>query len=225
LNIITFLFIIFYFSSQLAFAAVNEISDDKKSQSAASTIDFFNFNNEDAYYLGLQIEFFGSDIGFQFKGKVIHLQEIDVLRAQLVDALEEIATLKEMVAATPTFLAVPYISLRATSNAGNGNCLSWPTVVHNSSPEVFQAATTKITVLQAGVYQIHFRLGVINSTNGYATFLQVNGANVAQAYLSDASSHYNTEQLTEILVLEANDELTVSNQCNKSNVITTCSPC
>ena len=199
---------------------MNEISDDKKSQSAASTIDFFNFNNEDAY-LGLQVEFFGSVIGFQFKGKVIHLQEIDVLRAQLVDALEEIATLKEMVAATPTFLAVPYISLRATANAGHGKCLSWPTVVHNSSPEVFQAATTKITVLQAGVYQIHFRLGVINSTNGNATFLQVNGANVAQTYLSDASSHRNTEQLTEILVLEANDELTVMNQCTNSNVITT----
>ena len=151
---------------------------------------------------------------------MIPLQEIDVLRAQLVDALEEIAALKEK-AAAPTVLAVPCISLRSTANVGNGGILNWPTVVHNSSPKVFQAATTTITVLQAGVYQIHVRLGVINTTNGYATFLQVNGANVAQAFLSDGHGYQNTEQLTETLVLKANDRLTVMNQCSGNNFINT----
>ena len=61
---------------------------------AGALIDFMNYGAEDAY-LALSISVFGSPVGFEFKLKENELKDVDVLRAQLVDAQEELLLLKK----------------------------------------------------------------------------------------------------------------------------------
>ena len=198
----------------------SEIEDNSK-KAAESSVDFLNFGAENEY-LALKILVFGTWIGFELPLKSISLQEVDLLRAQVIDAQEEIETLKTMLTAVPK-QQVQFISVRANANAGNGGLISWPDLVHNSSADVFvlDASNQTITVKEPGIYQIHVRIGMINTSNGSATYLNLNGSAIAQAYYSDAHSYYNTVQITEILVLRANDYLSVMSHTNNQNVLTT----
>ena len=77
---------------QDALRSVNNSSLVDESETEA-TIDFINYGAEDAY-IALKISIFGSVVGFEFKATPIPLEDVDVLRAQLIDAQEEIITLK-----------------------------------------------------------------------------------------------------------------------------------
>lgn len=177
-------------------------------------MDFVNFGKEKEY-LALKILVFETWIGFELPLHIISLQEVDVLRAQVIDAQEEIEALKK------SKQQFSFISVRANTNAGNGGIIAWPVLVHNSCEAVFVMGerNEKIIVKESGVYQIHMRIGIINNANGYATFLHLNDTAIAQAVCSDGSQHQNTVQITEILVLNANDNLSVMSQVNVQNVI------
>ena len=185
-------------------------------------MDLLNFGAE-SEYLALKILVFGTWIGFELPIKSISLQEVDLLRAQVIDAQEEIETLKTMLADASSRQQVQFISVRANANAGDGGILAWPVLVHNSSADVFalDGGKNRITVKVSGIYQIHVRIGIINTTNGYATYLQLNGSAIAQAYYTDAHGYQNTVQIAEILVLKVNDTLGVMSNCSYNNMLAT----
>eukprot|EP01035_Chromulina_nebulosa_P024352 gene24352-31692_t len=194
-----------------------------------TAIDFMNYDEEDAY-IALKISIFGSTIGFEFKVEVIPLRDADVLRAQLVDAQEDILTLKatignirkaqkeigplqKRIEALEVSTAGHFISLQVKGNVATIGIVKWPTVVHHeTSTKIFSVAkdNNSITVNQPGVYQIHIRLGITNAVNGYATSLQLNGVTVAQSMYADAYGYQNTVQITETMTLKAKDTLQVT---------------
>ena len=188
-----------------------------------------NYGAEDAY-LALSISVFGSPVGFEFKLKEIQLKDVDVLRAQLVDAQEEIlllkekidtlqetvertSELKERIASLETAQGGQFVSLRTTDiSTVIGVPISWVTVVNNDSHALLSIAADfrSITVNQPGVYQVHVRLGISNRTNGQAFFLQLNRSTVAQSMHADANGYQNTVQITETMTLKADDSLQVT---------------
>ena len=173
-------------------------------------MDFVDLGRENEY-LALKILVFETWIGFELPVKSISLKEVDVLRAQVIDGQEEIEALKNK-------LAVQFISVRANAN---GQIIAWPVDVHNSSNEVFAKNDNhqKIIVKVPGVYQIHVRIGLTNTENGYATYLRLNDKDVAHALCSDANGHQKTVQITEILVLNANDNLSVRCKTNSQTIL------
>eukprot|EP01036_Dinobryon_divergens_P032405 gene32405-41986_t len=196
---------------------------------AGAVIDFKNYGAEDAY-LALSISVFGSPVGFEFKLKEIELKDVDILRAQLVDAQEELLLLKRTletlqetvektselkvrIASLENAQGGKYVSLRSTDIAtAIASALSWPTVVSNDFPAFLSVAADfrSISVNQPGVYQVHVRLGITNRNNGQAIYLQVNGSIVAQSLHADASGYQTTVQITETMVLQAKDSLQVT---------------
>ena len=185
-----------------------------------SKIDFLivNGDKEDVEKSDISLDFVlfgGIWMNFTFKLQAIEVLPFDILRAQLMDAQEEIASLKENITELKSVKKKcdsAVISLRAAAAPASGGIVAWPTVTTNTSTSVFavSADKTTITVLQAGIYQVYFRLGIRNTTNGQAAYLRINGANVAQAYYSDPNAYYNTVQLTEVLSLNQNSVLSVS---------------
>jgi hypothetical protein len=176
-------------------------------------VDFVDLGRENEY-LALKILVFETWIGFELPVKSISLKEVDVLRAQVIDGQEKIEALKNK-------LAVQFISVRANANTSNGQIIAWPVDVHNSSNEVFAKNDNhqKIIVKVPGVYQIHVRIGLTNTENGYATYLRLNDNDVAYAFCSDAHGHKKTVQITEILVLNANDNLSVRCKTNSQTIL------
>ena len=142
-----------------------------------SIVDFVNVGMENEY-LALRILVFETWIGFELPIKNILVKEVDVLRAQVVDAQEEIATLKSK-------QGVQFISVRANGNAEGRQIIAWPVVVHNSGDAFFALDKTNqnIIVKLPGVYQIHVRIGVANS-------LSLNGSAIARELLSDANGYH-----------------------------------
>ena len=113
-----------------------------------------------------------------------------------------------------------FISLQTNNNAANPGIVTWGTVIHHdTSQKLFSVSKTNnsITVNQPGVYQVHVRLGITNVTNGYATFLQLNGSNVAQSMFADAYGYQITVQITETMTLKAKDSLQVT--ANVSSIV------
>ena len=77
----------------------------------SSTVDFVNVGKEDEH-LALKILVFETWIGFELPVEIIQVKEVDVLRAQVIDAQEEIAALKNK-------QTVQFISVRANANTTN----------------------------------------------------------------------------------------------------------
>ena len=142
----------------------------------------------------MKILVFQTWIGFDLSVHTISLQEVDVLRAQVIDAQEEIEALKK---------PFKFISPRANSNTETRDTIVWPNLVHNSCEKVFVLDTSnrKITVKESGVYQIHVRIGIANNTNIYPIFLHHNDSAIGPALFGDRIA----VQITEMLVLNAND--------------------
>ena len=199
-------------------SASDSIEDNSKKVLESSSVDFVNVGKENEH-LALRILVFETWIGFELPVKNILVKEVDVLRAQVIDAQEEITALKNK-------QAVQFISVRINANTITiGQTIAWPVVAHNSCDALFAVDETSqnIIVKLPGVYQIHLRIGVTtNSTNVYGTSsLQLNGKTIAGAMFSVAnSSQSSTAQITEILVLSANDRLSVASQVSHGTILT-----
>jgi len=198
-------------------SASDSIEDNSKKVLESSSIDFVNVGKENEY-LALRILVFETWIGFELPVKNILVKEVDVLRAQVIDAQEEITALKNK-------QAVQFISVRINANTTIGQTIVWPVVAHNSCDALFAVDETSqnIIVKLPGVYQIHLRIGVTtNFTNVYGTSsLKLNGKPIAGAMFSVASSSQSsTAQITEILVLSANDRLSVASQVSHGTILT-----
>ena len=153
---------------------------------------------------------------FDFHLKSIELDEIEVVKSHLRDAMEEINTLKAEAGKS----AHAFLSLTASSEVGNQQIVQWdgPKGLHTSSHFDISADYTTITIKQDGVYQIHCRLGQTNSQNAQHLGLLINGAEIAQCLQSDANGYQNTAQITEILEVAAGAALTVRCGANSNSI-------
>ena len=209
MNAYFILTIVTLYSHQKAFqTASDENGDSSQKVITESCVDFANFGKEKEH-LELKILVFETWIGFDLPVHTISLQEVDVLRAQVIDAQEEIEALKN---------PFKFISLRENSNTETSGTIEWPVLVHNSCETVFvlDASNGIITVKEPGVYQIHVRIGVANNNgNVYPIFLCRNKLSIVPALFGDK----NFVQITEILDLNANDILSVqSHQLYSQNI-------
>ena len=174
----------------------------------------------------MAVPFFGSTIALQFKAKSIPLQDVDVLRAQVIDAQEEILSLKEAIKSIQATPPPPqFITLNGSGSVeGGGRAVKWTKVVHNTAPDIFAVAANakSVTVLQPGIYHIHIRRGVTEPDKEFS--IQLNGKSVITAQspiiaATNDNAFQSALSLRETLTLQAQDSLRVVATTSSSNVI------
>ena len=158
------------------------------------------------------------------------LEQIENPQVQIVQLEGRVKALLEAPRMTGQF-----ISLRSTDTElteSQSGYVLWPIVVHNTAPEIFSVGVPTaallyyvrendcITVNQPGVYQVHVRLGMSNSEGGTGMSLSLNDLNIASAVLTSEENCTSTAQITETLVLKANDYLRVENETGEYGSIT-----
>ena len=149
---------------------------------------------------------------------------MDVLRAQLIDAQEEIDALKEAVKSIQAAPPAQFISLKGnnTVSVEGGRAVKWTTVAHNTAPDIFALAANakSVMVLQPGTYHIQVRRGEAEHEREFS--LQLNGARVAQLPITATTNDalQSALLLRETLTLQAHDTLRVVVISNASSSIT-----
>jgi hypothetical protein len=145
---------------------------------------------------------------FEFVLKAMELDTIEVLKAHLRDAQDEIKALKE------TKHACVYLSVCSQTSIGYQQLVTWNGTTTNLITDTHferSADTTTITIKKRGVYQINCRLGQTNSSNCQCLTLLINGSAIARCLQADANGYQNTAHITEVLEIAAGSTLTV--QC------------
>jgi hypothetical protein len=142
----------------------------------------------------------------------VELNKVDVLEAKLRDADEAITKLNSCVQKLTVSSSPPMLSISSKTATAHGEMVRWDA----EAPKLFteshfalSADFTQVTVSQGGLYQINVRVAGTNNGNGYNLGLQVNGADVAVCFQSEANNHQNTAQIFELLPLKVNDVLQV----------------
>jgi hypothetical protein len=134
------------------------------------TVDGFVSPDSSTFKLHLVISIAGSwQPTYDFHLKSIKLDDIEVVKSHVRDAMEEINTLKAE-AAKPTHA---FLSLTASSAVGNQQIVKrdGPKGLHTSSHFDISADYATIAIKQDGVYQIHCRLGQSNTGNQHVGIL------------------------------------------------------
>ena len=104
-----------------------------------------------------------------------------------------------------------FLSLTSATATANQQIVAWDGtrgLVSSSHFDISADART-ITMKQAGVYQIHCRLGQMNTANSQHLGILINGIEIAQCLQSDGHGYQNTAQITEVLEVTAGATLTV----------------
>lgn len=158
------------------------------------------------------------------------LGEIENPQVQIGQLEGRVKTLLEAPRMTGQFISLRSIDMRLT--ASQSGYVLWPIVVHNTAPEIFFVGLPRaallsnehekdsITVNQPGVYQVHVRLGMSNPDEGNGMSLSLNNYTIASAMLTSEDDCASTAQITETLVLKANDYLQVENETGENGSIT-----
>ncbi len=173
---------------------------------------------------------------YEFNLHALELDELEVVKAHLRDAMEEIKSLKVALDSRDSMERMQeefqswkaelewkneaFLSLTSAAATGNQQIVAWNGTrgLVSSSHFDISADACKITIKHPGVYQIHCRLGQVNNANGQHLGILINGIEVAQCLQSDGHGHQNTAQITEVLEVKAGAILTV--RCGaKSNSI------
>ena len=154
--------------------------------------------------------------------------ELEVVKAHLRDTMEEIKSLKMALDSQDSMKRMheefrslkaeleskekrAFLSLTSAAATANQQIVVWNETRGLVSPSYFNvhAKARKITIKQPGVYQIHCRLGQINTANGQHLGILIDGIEVAQCLQSDGNGYQNTAQITEVLEIKAGATLTV----------------
>lgn len=148
----------------------------------------------------------------------VDLEKIDILEAQVRDAREDIIVLKQEME-KKSDVNERMMSISSTTTASNG-VITWDGPTPRIISDIFtlSADNQTVTVTQAGIYQVHVRMGQTNQSNGQFLTLRVNTASFAQCLQSDANNHQNTAQITEILPLNAGDRLDIYTYASSSTL-------
>jgi hypothetical protein len=147
----------------------------------------------------------------------VELNKVDVVEAKLRDADEAITKLNACVEKLAVSSKPPVLSTSSQTATGQNQIIPWDAETPKLCTEshfALSADFRQVTVSQAGLYQINVRVAGTNNGNGYYLGLQVNGADVAVCFQSEANCHQNTAQIFEILPLKVNDVLQVRSGFN-----------
>ncbi|CAN0225852.1 unnamed protein product, partial [Ectocarpus fasciculatus] len=187
------------------------ISSGSKVGSDDPVVDFLAEGGEHSLVLTLSVNGVWKP-EFVFPMLPVGLDKMDILEAKLRDAQEEIVQLREK---TPDFL-----TLTSRTACGHQQIVVWEQLTSREIPPVFCLSEDKrqVTIMKAGVYQIHVRLAERSNANGAHLGLQLNGDDIAQCTQSDGSGHQNTPQITEILELAEGACLQVRCGANSSSL-------
>jgi hypothetical protein len=112
-----------------------------------------------------------------------------------------------------------YLSLSSQQACANQQYVVWGGANRRVIPSSHFtiAGNNKITFVKSGVYQVHVRLAQTNSTNAQHLGILLDGVEVAQCVQSDANSHQNTAQITEILEINAGSYIQVRCGANSNS--------
>ena len=147
---------------------------------------------------------------YEFVLSPLKLDGMEILKAQLRDAHDDIQSLKE------SKRQCVYLSLGSDVAAGNQGLVPWNSPLHsgrsaqsvNSHFEISDDFKT-IIFRVGGVYHINCRLAQQNQGNAQFLSILVDGQAVAQSPQADGHSYLNTAQITEILRIGAGSALSV----------------
>ena len=151
----------------------------------------------------------------------VALDKVDVIGAQLADALEEIAQLKEQV--LPHKERRTFLTLCAMGQHYQNQPIQWEcaNIAHLQAAKSFfliSAEKCVIIVLQAGLYSIDVRLSTTYSGNTNGFHLLLHGKRISRVYLSDANGYHISGHLHEALELAENSQLSVVHDGDSATV-------
>jgi hypothetical protein len=170
---------------------------------------------EGALVLVLFVPVMGIPVDFNFSFLPVARESTDILETQLRDAEEEIERLKREVQKLKESRN-EFIALRV-ANVNNlplnqHSVVPWNTLVHNSSPRVFQVSANyqQVLILTDGFYQVSCRLTNPDSSGARCVSLKVNGTDVAQATNGFNTGYSGSVSVCDIIPLKANDTVSVA---------------
>lgn len=165
-----------------------------------------------------------------FRLEAVERKEVDTLKemlaAQEVRLQESAKLLEEMKQAVAASSAARTACMSVSSQiaCASQQIVQWngdaPAIV---APSHYQLSDDKrvVTVLVAGLYQVHVRLGGSNAANTQFLALVVNGQDYAKCLQSDASNHQNTAQIFELIPLNVNSTVHVRCGCHSNSLADT----
>ena len=151
----------------------------------------------------------------------VALNKVDVIGAQLADALEEIAQLKEQV--LPHKERRTFLTLCAMGQHYQNQPIQWEcaNIAHLQAAKSFflvSADKCVLIVLQAGLYSIDVRLSTTCSGETDGFHLLLDGKRISRVYLSDANGYHISGHLHEALELAENSQLSVVHDGDSATV-------
>ncbi len=171
---------------------------------------------------------------YEFNLQALELDGMEVVKAHIRDANEEIKSLKaesqhsiismqEEIQSLRTELGskkTAFLSLTSVHTTANQQIVVWkgPSGLFSASHFAISDDARTVTVKQRGVYQIHCRLGQSNNTNCQHLGILINGTEIAQCLQADGHCYQNTAQITEVLEITAGATLTVRCGANAGTV-------
>ena len=146
---------------------------------------------------------------------------VEVIGAQLADALEEIAQLKKQV--LPHKERRTFLTLCAMGQQYQNQPIQWEcaNIAHLQAAKSFflvSADKCVLIVLQAGLYSIDVRLSTTCSGNTNGFHLLLDGKRISRVYLSDANGYHISGHLHEALELAENSQLSVVHDGDSATV-------
>lgn len=172
----------------------------------------------DSITLYLDIPFFGTMVTYTFGMQPVEREEVDILKAQLHDAQEEITILGIEVAELKRCKALQpvLISLRSSTECTEGQFVAWDTHEHNTDEGVFRRSedTKTITVLQGGFFQVSVRLTDSSRGTHRKTSLFINGGEVAACHIGEANGYNKSATINDVFLLDNDANLQVHHTSN-----------
>ena len=171
---------------------------------------------------------------YEFNLQALELDGLEVVKAHLRDAMEEInsskaaresldSEMQEEIRSLKAELASKqkgvFLSLTSATATVDKQIVAWDGTrgLVSSSHFDISADARMITIKQAGVYQIHCRLGQANNAHVQHLGILINGIEIAQYLQSDGFNNQNTAQITEVLEIKAGAILTVRSGADVSS--------
>lgn len=142
--------------------------------------------------------------------------EIEIIKSQLKDALEEIQKLRNEARYERAFL-----SLSSALASGNQDIVRWNAPdrrIINPAYFTINTDSSNIIIRKRGLYQVCVRLaGINNQNNTSPVVLLLDGIALAECVQSDALNHQNSAHLNQMFELEAGADLSVRSCFNHNS--------
>jgi hypothetical protein len=178
-----------------------------------------------ALTLYLLLPVVGFPLEYSFEMELVNREQVDVLETALHEAREEIAQLSNSVSSLMEQAANAYRQLEQkktlicvfrSSTATNSNgFVSWNKTEINTLEATLNAH--KVVIPKSGLYQIHVRLTMQDSSGTGSIYLNVKEELVAESICGFNTGYNCSRNLTEFLQLKEGDSLCVGIKSNHNS--------